>query len=166
MFGADDEDISYVLSLPPGVNVELERGDGDVTGTLVGASGRIRTEGGDVRVTLERGSDERYLSDGALDITTDSGDVTVESDDLPLNLRAVSEDDVVVNGENQNGRYRSPSAQSGLDVDIDTQDGDVVVEMPDPVTSSSSGSGSTLPTIPPTPTIPPIPTTPSVPSGD
>jgi hypothetical protein len=106
------------------------------------------------------GGSESYLTEGSLDIETESGDIRVEADDVPLNLRALSEGDVIVNGENSNGRYRSPTSQPGLDVDIDTEDGDVLVDMPDPVSASS-----TVPTTPTAPTTPTTPTAPTPPGG-
>ena len=161
MFGNDrDDDLDYVVMLPAGVNVDIERGDGDVTGTLVDASGTIRTGSGDIDLSLESAGSETYVSEGELDLESESGDITVESEDLPLNLLAFSEGDVTVNGENRNGRYRSPTSQPGLDVDLNTGDGNIRVEMPDPL------SAPTAPTAPTTPTAPTAPSVPAPPSGD
>ncbi|HVF31904.1 MAG TPA: hypothetical protein VM933_02600, partial [Acidimicrobiales bacterium] len=74
--------------------------------------------------------------EGPLDIETDDGDVTITSD-MVLDLSLHSEDDVEVNGQNKNGRYLSPAGLPGMKVSIDSDDGDIHVEVPESATTTT-----------------------------
>lgn len=144
-------DLDLVVSLPDGVELDVVRSSGDVTGKLAGARGSIRTESGDVDLELEDGGAEGYRDDGPLDIEADSGSVTIDSE-LLLDLDLGSDGDVVVNRVNENGRYRSPSGASGMELEVDTDSGDIEIDMPD------APAAPTTPTTPSTPTAPTAPT--------
>ncbi|HUP84032.1 MAG TPA: hypothetical protein VM143_00060 [Acidimicrobiales bacterium] len=141
----------YIVSLPPGVGVEIERGSGSVKGELAGITGEITTDSGDVDLELHDGGREGIDDDGPLDVETDSGDVRIASDvSLDLDLR--SDHGVVLNEVDQDGVFRSPSGTRGIEVEVDSDTGTVDVTTPGDSSPSSSE---------PTSTAPPEPTAPS-----
>ena len=133
--------VSYQIALPPGVRIDVERDSGSVTGVLSGVSGVIRTDSGDVDLVLEDGGDEGTADEGPLDIETESGNVTVESD-LVLDLTLRSEDSVEVNGDNKNGRYLSPAGLRGMQVSVTSDRGDISVDVPPAATTTTSPTSS------------------------
>lgn len=151
LFG-NDSSVDYVVTLPPGVAIDIVRGSGKVTGSLRGVRGDIRTASGDVELELLDGGDEGPADDGPIDIVTGSGNVKLESRML-LDLSLASEDDVIVNQENENGRYRSPAGVVGVEVDVDSQSGDIEIDMPQVAA-------------PIAPTAPTAPSSPVPPGGD
>lgn len=154
MFG-NDSSVDYVVTLPPGVIVDVVRESGKVTGRLAGVRGNIRTSSGDVMLELVDGGAEGPVDDGPIDIVTGSGNVKIESRML-LDLSLASEDDVIVNQANENGRYRSPAGVIGVEVDIDSQSGDIEIDMPQ----------LDVPAAPIAPTAPTAPSSPVPPGGD
>lgn len=157
----DAED--YVVSLPPGVEVDIERGEGSVTGELAGVGGQIRTADGDVELHLTLGGSETFLADGLLDIDSTSGDVHIDAD-VALDLRVRSDGDVTVNGTGQDRGFRSSADAVGVVVHVTSDDGDVDVTMP--ATNASTPTVPTAPTVPTVPTAPSVPTVPPAPGGD
>ena len=149
--------VSYRIELPAGVRIDVERGSGSVTGTLSGISGIIRTDEGKVDLALEDGGVEGTSDEGPLEIETNSGDVMVVSD-MVLDLSLRSEDDVEVNGVNKNGRYLSPAGIRGMRVSIDSDRGDVHVEVPDSATTTTGPDAPEPPEAPEEPQAPAEPT--------
>jgi hypothetical protein len=125
--GLDDGD--YVITLPEGVELDVERESGDISGDLRGASGIVRTASGDVELELLDGGAEGIGGDGPYDIKTESGDVDVEST-MALELDLESDDgEVSVNGEAADGNdYRSPNGFDGVELDVDTESGKITVD--------------------------------------
>lgn len=134
----NDSSTDYVVGLPPGVAIDVVRRSGSVTGTLAGVQGDIRTGSGAVDLVLRDGGDEGPSDDGPLDIVTGSGSVRVESRML-LDLDLVADGDVIVNRDNKNGSFRSRPGTLGVDVDIATGSGDIVIDMPHAVASGPTG---------------------------
>jgi hypothetical protein len=147
MFGSD-EGVDYIVTLPEGVEVDIERGSGDISGTLRNVSGHITTGSGDVELQVVEGGSEGVADDGPLDIDTRSGDVMIESD-AALDLSLRSEADVYVNSENTKGRYHSPAGVVGIDLSVRSDSGDIEVEMPgappSQITSTSVSPATTAP---------------------
>jgi hypothetical protein len=148
-FFGSDQGVDYVVTVPAGVKIDVDRGSGSVSGHLAGVEGNIRTESGDVDLELEDGGAEGFADDGPLDIETDSGSVTIDSE-LVLNLDLGGDGDVVVNRENVNGRFRSAAGTNGLELEVDTESGDIEIDMP--------SSAPTPPAAPSAPTPPSAPT--------
>jgi hypothetical protein len=137
-------DADLIVSLPDGVELDVVRSSGDVTGKLAGARGSIRTDSGDVDLELEDGGAEGFRDDGPLDIEADSGSVTIDSE-LLLDLDLGSDGDVMVNRVNENGRYRSPAGVSGMELEVDTDSGDIEIDMPDVPEAPEAPTAPTAP---------------------
>ena len=152
MFGSD-KGVDYVVTLPPGVDIDVERGSGSIKGSLRSVTGTIRTTSGDVELALQKSSLEGDFTDGTLDIETKSGSVTVGSD-FVLKLDLASEDDVFVNRDNKNGRFRSPPGVAAMELEVDADSGDIKIDMPQqPASADELPSTTVAPSSPsPTPT--------------
>jgi hypothetical protein len=136
MFGGGDAR-DYVVYVPPGTEIDVERGSGRISGELAGVSGHITTGSGNVDLRLLDGGAEGFRDDGPIDIETGSGKVAIDSD-VALDLRALSDGDVIVNGTNTHGTFHSEPGTAGEKVRIDTGSGNVIVDMPNGTPSSSS----------------------------
>ena len=157
LFG-NDSSVDYVVTLPPGVAIDVERGSGSVTGTLRGVRGDIRTASGDVDLVLLEGGAEGPDDDGPLDIVTASGSVRLDSRML-LDLEVDTDSgELTVDGRRIADDDYDSDEQDGVDVEVSTQSGDVFVEGP-----RSGSSPSPAPTAPPAPT---TPSSPVPPGGD
>jgi hypothetical protein len=130
MFGSSGS-TDYVVWLPDGVAVDVDTSSGDVTGELAAGDTEIHTESGDVDVRIVGGGDEGTDDDGPYDIETESGSVTISSD-RPLELDLSADGRVAVNGEDhdRDEGYRSPRDVTGIEVDVDTESGDIDVTAP------------------------------------
>ncbi len=154
----DEPDV--VVFLPEGVEVDVRRESGDITGTLSGARGSIRTESGSIDLELEDGGREGRADDGPYEFDTDSGSITLDSDlvaDLDLETDSGA---VEVNEVSYDERYRSDDELRGvgIEVDADSDSGDIRVDLPSP-------SAPPTPTAPPLAPVPPDgPTPPSPPT--
>jgi hypothetical protein len=158
--GGDARD--YVVYVPAGIEIDIERGSGAVSGTLAGVAGDIKTGSGKVDLRLVDGGAEGTDDEGPLHIETGSGKVMLDSD-LSLDLRALSDGDVIVNGTNTHGAYHSEPGTRGERVRNDTGSGDVVVDLP--TSGSRSSSSTTTPAASTASTTPAAPTAPSTPAG-
>lgn len=139
----DEPDV--IVYLPEGVEVDVRRESGSITGTLAGAKGSLRTESGDIDLEVEDGGGEGRADDGPYEFDTDSGSITIDSDlvaelDLDTDSGAVE-----VNGVSYDERYRSDDDLRGvgIEVDADSDSGDIRFDTPGPPA-------------PPTPTAPPL----------
>jgi hypothetical protein len=147
-FFSNDESRDVVITLPPGIELDIARGSGSITGVLSDATGSIRTGSGDVDLVVQDG-------DGPLEVETDSGDVRVRGE-VRFDLDVESDDgEVVVDGQSYEGEFESASEARGFSLDVDTESGDVDIRQVD---------GPTPPTAPTAPTAPTPPTAPTLPS--
>lgn len=142
-----------VVFLPEGVELDVRRESGSITGTLVGAKGSFRTKSGSVDLKLEDGGREGRADDGPYEFDTDSGSITIESDLLAeLDLKTDT-GSVDVNGTSHDGRYSSDDDVRGVGIDADSDTGDIRVDMPRP-SSPSSPPAAPVPPAEPTPPTP------------
>jgi hypothetical protein len=161
MFGRGGS-TDYELWLPDGVGLDVETSSGKVTGVVAAGETEIHTESGDVDLRIEDGGAEGSEDDGPYEIDTESGRVTLEAK-VPLDLDLSSDDRVTVNDEDRGDDYRSPKAVTGIEVDVDTESGDVDVTAPQG--GPAEPTAPTAPTAPSEPTAPTEPTSPTAPTA-
>lgn len=132
----DSPEFDLVVSLPEGVEVDVRRESGSITGTLAGSKGSIRTESGSIDLELEDGGGEGLADDGPYEFDTDSGSITIESG-LAAQLDLETDSGTVeVNRTSYDERYSSNDDALGIEIDADSDSGDirfdVRFEQPDP----------------------------------
>lgn len=122
--------VRLVVSLPAGVRLSANTGNGDVSVDRAGNDVEIRTGNGDVRISMTAGQVDVSTGNGELDIegatgpvraTTGNGRVTVGTTTGPVNVRTG-------NGE-IDVRMRTLAANAG-DMTFSTGNGRVLVALP------------------------------------
>lgn len=151
----------FVVHLPPGTEVDIETQSGDITGTLAGVEGSLRTQSGRVRVDLANGGSERTSDDGPYEFESQSGPIRIDTR-LLLDLDIETDSgEITVDGRRVDDDDFESSERGGVEVDVSTQSGAVRVDR-----AGSLLDAPTAPTAPTAPAAPTAPSSPVPPGGD
>ena len=121
----DGDSVDYVVTLPPDIEVEIQRGSGSVRGDVHDVRGAIRTDSGDIELRILSGRDEE------LDLASARGAVKVVSE-VELDVVAVSDAGTVeLNGRRRESRQVEVDASGDvLDLEVRTGEGDIELDLP------------------------------------
>jgi hypothetical protein len=143
-FGAGGS-TDYVVHLPPGVELDIETQSGDITGTLAGAEGSLRTQSGRVRVEIVNGGAESTSDDGPYEFESQSGAIRIDSR-LLLDLDVDTDSgEITIDGRRIDDDDFESKERGGVEVEVSTQSGAVRIDRPGSLLEAPTATSSPVP---------------------